>query len=316
MGATAVYISARSEILCAAAILLALIFARRAVVTSGTAPAALTVGFGAVAAVSSPASAALPFVMLAYDRWVIRSKGWERRLWRLHLPVIAVVALASGWRLHAALTIVRVPAQSFVENLLTESIVIWRYAALLVVPVGQAIVHDVRRVVSPADPLALLALVAIVAAVAGAVRLRRKAPLAAVALIWFFAAVAPTSSLIPLRDPMAETRLYVAAAGLIFAVLAGLARVVADRRIARTAVAAALAVFAFTASTRTRVWRDPLTLWTEAALRAPGSWQAHFQLARALGEAGQCDRAKQEYLAAVRLNATLPPESPLSCSQR
>jgi hypothetical protein len=223
MGATAVYVSARSEILCTAAFLMALMFARRAIVTSGTGPAVLAVGFGAVAASSSPAAAALPIVMLAYDRWVIRSKGWERRLWRVYLPVIAAVALAGAWRLHSALPLVRVPSRSFLENLMMESIVTWRYAGLLVVPAGQAIVHDVRWIASPADPLALLALMAIMAAVAGAVSLRRKAPLAAVAVIWFFAALAPTSSLIPLRDLMAEPRVYVAGAGLILAVFGVLA---------------------------------------------------------------------------------------------
>jgi protein O-mannosyl-transferase len=294
-------------------------FARRAILLSGIGPAVLAVAFSALAAACSPASAAVPMVMLAYDRWVIRSKGWAWRLWRLYFPITAVVAIAAAWRVHAALAIAPVPSRSALENLLTESIVMWRYVALLAVPVGQAIVHDVRWITSPADPLALLALLAIAAAVAGAVSLRRRAPLASVGAIWFLAALAPTSSFVPLRDPMAEPRLYVAGAGLIFAVSSVLAPLLASRRAARVAATAALAVLGFAASTRTRIWQDPLILWTEAVQRAPGSWQAHFELAAALEEIGACDRAAPEYAAATRLNSALadrPREAwRSSCSQ-
>jgi len=272
----------------------------------GPGPAALAIGFGAAAASASPAGAALPVVMLAYDRWVLRTTGWQRRLWRMYLPVAAVAAVAGAWRLRAAWTVDLVPSRSVLDNLLTQSIVIWRYVRLLVFPAGQSIVHDVRWVDSPADPLALLAVAAIALAVAAAVRLRRGAPMAAVGAIWFLAALAPTSSLIPLRDPMAEPRSYVAAAGLMFAVVSVLARFLAERRVARLTALAALMILASAASTRSRLWSDPLLLWTEAVARAPSSWQAHAELANALGEIGACDRAAQEYSAAVRLNPALP----------
>jgi hypothetical protein len=105
---------------------------------------------------------------------------------------------------------------------------------------------------------------------------------------------------------MAEPRLYVAAAGLIIAVASGLAPFLAARRVARLAATAVLVMLASAASTRSRVWANPLDLWTEAVARAPGSWQAHVELANALEEIGACDRAAQEYSAAVRLNPALP----------
>ena len=109
---------------------------------------------------------------------------------------------------------------------------------------------------------------------------------------------------------MAEPRVYVAAAGLIFAVVSVLAPFLAERRLVRLAATAALVILASAASTRSRVWINPLVLWTEAVERAPGSWQAHVELANALGEIGACDRAAQEYSAAVRLNPALPARPP------
>jgi protein O-mannosyl-transferase len=308
IGATTAYISARSELLCAAGFLAALIFGRRAILRSSRIDATAAIGCGAVAVASSSAGAALPIVMLAYDGWVLRTPGWRRRVWRVYAPALAAVAAVGAWRIHAALQLDRVPSRNLLENLMTESIVIWRYVGLLVVPAGQSIVHDVRWITSPADPWALLALTAIAAAVAGALWLRRAAPLAAIGLIWFFAALAPSSSLIPLRDAMAEPRLYVAGAGLIFAVAAVLAPLLAKRRVARVIATAALATLALVTIARNRVWSDPLALGTEAVQRAPDSWRSHFELAELLKEDGQCDRAEQEYSAAVRLNPGLPPQ--------
>ena len=75
MSATASYVSARSEILCALGVLAALTFARRAIVASSVSAGVLAMIFCAFAAASSGAAAALPVVILAYDAWVLREPG-------------------------------------------------------------------------------------------------------------------------------------------------------------------------------------------------------------------------------------------------
>ena len=164
MSATALYVSARSEMLGAAAFMIALMFARRAILASRTGPGLLAAGFGAVAVAASPAAAGLPIVLLAYDAWLLRTGGWRRRLWRAYVPAMAAVILAMGWRLHVS----GPSTVSMFRNMLTESIVVWRYLALVVVPAGQTIVHDARWVDSLADPVGWLSLAGIGAAVAAA----------------------------------------------------------------------------------------------------------------------------------------------------
>ena len=242
MGATVAYVSARSELLCALGVLAALTCARRAIAASNVVAGVMAAAFGALALGSSGAAAGLPvIIILTYDAWVLRDPAWKRRFWRVYLPAMAVIALAVAWDLRAVLSAVRVPPRGPVDNLLTEAIVIWRYAGLLLIgrPVARAPVHWVR---SAADPIGLLALAGIALAVAAAFRARHAAPLASFGVIWFLAALTATSTFVPLRDAMAEQRTYVAGAGLLLAAASWLAGPLATRRAARIVATGVIAL--------------------------------------------------------------------------
>jgi protein O-mannosyl-transferase len=305
MGATAAYVSARSELLCALGVLAALIYARRAIVASSVSAGVLASAFGAFALGSSGAAAGLPVVVLAYDAWVLRDPGWRRRLWRVYVPALVVVGLIAAWDLRAVLPAARVPPRGLLDNVLTEAIVIWRYVGLLLVPYGQSLVHQVHWATTT-DPLALLALAALVAALVAAVRARQAAPLAAFGAIWSFAALAATSTFVPLRDAMAEPRAYVAGAGLVLAAASLLAEPLATRRAARGVAVSVLVILAVLTHVRNTIWAEPLRLWEESVERSPQAWQAHLGYAEALREIRQCARAIPEYETALRLNPNQP----------
>lgn len=306
MGVTASYVSARSELLCALGVLVALTFARRAVVASSLFAGVIAVLFGAFAAASSPAAAALPVIILAYDVWVLREPGWTQRIWRAYLPAMVAIAVVAAWQVSIVLQAERVPPRGPVTNLLTEAIVTWRYVGLLVVPAGQSIVHQVRWAGSAVDPLGLLALAGIAAAISAAFRARHAAPLAAFGTVWFFAALAATSTIVPLRDAMAEHRTYVPAAGLLLAAASLLARPLSTSRVARGAAVCVLAALSVVTYMRSTVWADPLRLWEESVRRSPDAWQARLGYAQFLREIGQCGRAIPEYQAALRLYPDQP----------
>jgi protein O-mannosyl-transferase len=301
IGGTVVYVSARSELLCALGVLAALTFARRAIVTSSVFAGIAAAAFGALAAASSGAAVALPVVILVYDVWVLKAPGWKGRVWRAYLPAMVAIAILAAWDLRLVLSADRVPARGVATNLLTEAIVIWRYLGLLVVPAGQSIVHQVRWVTSAADPIGLLALAGIAAAIVAAIRFRHAAPVAAFGTIWFFATLAATS-VVPLRDAMAEHRTYVPAAGLLFAAASLLARPLSTRRTARLAAIAVLAALSVLTYARHTVWSEPLELWEEAVRRSPDAWQARLGHAEILREIGRCERAIPEYETTLRLN--------------
>jgi len=300
------YVSGRSEVLCAAGFLASLIFARRAILTSSRLSGAASVGMGVLALASKESAAALPIVLMAYDGWVLSrdedSKGgFHRRLWRVYVPCLILIGAGALFRLRTLLSTDAAVSRGPIENLLTQAVVIWRYLLLLVVPVGQTIMHRVRFAPTALDPVGLIALAALIAVVFFAIRARHRMPLVAVGAVWFMAAIAPSSSIIPLREGMAEHRMYLASGGLFMACAAALARPLSSRVSVRAAGALVLAICALLTLQRNEVWADATTLWEEAAVQAPDMWEPHYAYADSLREAQQCDHAVVEYRRVIQL---------------
>jgi len=300
------YVSGRSEVMCAVFFIGALLLSRRAIVTQRRVTAALGIGCGLLALASKEIAIVLPVVFLAYD-WLLRPGADElrgRRLWRVCVPLFLLFFAAGVFRL-SMLQVSSAGRPSAVLNAETQAIVIWRYVRLLVWPFGQSIMHSVHRVTNVADPLALIAGIAIALAIAMAVRIRRSHPVVAFGIIWFFVVLAPSSSIIPLREGMAEHRVYLASAGFFMA-LAGVVQL-SWRRLSdpswfpRIAVAVLLVALCLLTARRNLVWSDPVTLWAEATLHAENMWEPHYALADSLRERGQCAAAISEYRKVVAL---------------
>jgi hypothetical protein len=113
---------------------------------------------------------------------------------------------------------------------------------------------------------------------------------------------------------MAEPRMYLPAAGLLFAAAAALAAPLQRRPILGAPGTIVLAALALAAGARNRAFQDPVDLWRDVAARAPQSWQSHAEYAAALAEAGRCDEAKAESDAARRLNERLDAASLVGAS--
>lgn len=304
MASTVVYVSARSEILCAIALLLTLTFARRAIVGSNRVSAALALACGALAIGSSSSAAGIPLIVLAYDAWVLRDGGWIRRWWRVYLPSLVAVLLACMWMASTVIGQQWAPAHGLFSHLLGEGIVVWRYIGLLLLPRGQSIVHDVAWPAAT-SAVGLSALLLLGVCVAAAVAIRRSYPLVAFGVLWFVLALAPTS-LIAVRDGMTEKRVYVAAAGLLLAAGSALAEPLARRRSVRAVATVAVLALLVATYRRNAHYANPLDVWGEAVQRAPNAWQAHLGYGDLLREIQQCDSAKAEYELVLRLYPDQP----------
>ncbi len=311
------YVSGRSEVLCATFVLAALLLVRRWLaggawpwLAGGLAAFGLALGAKEVAAV-------FPFLLLAYD-WLLAGGAPDarrRRLWRLHLPLVAVVVAAGTARLA---TLAAEPTASGFRsawtNALTQVTVVVRYLGMLIVPAGQSIAHAV-----PAPPSILAvagAAVLLGVIVRAAYGVRRQLPLATFGVAWFLLLLVPSSA-VPLREPMAEHRVYLASMGvfLIAGMLLGSGRLKPAPTPAgkkgpppvrsngwRTGVLGVmLAMLGWLTVARIQVWASPVSLWSEAAAAAPGAWEPHYQLADALRERGQCAQAVGQYRIVTRL---------------
>lgn len=300
------YVSGRSELLCGIFFLSALLYSRRAIVAHSRVSAALGIASGILALASKETAIALPVVFLAYD-WLLRPGADDlriRRLWRVCVPVSVVFAIVGLYRL-SMLRISFAGVSAAVLNAETQAIVVWRYVRLLLWPFGQSIMHSVHRVTGVTDPRVALAAVGVLVVITLAVRIRRSHPVIALGIVWFFAVLAPSSSFVPLREGMAEHRVYLASAGFFMAI-SGVFQTWWRRSDGRSwslrlAVAALLVVLCVLTARRNEVWSSPVRLWAEATLHAEGMWEPHYALADSLREQGQCDAAISEYRQVIAL---------------
>ena len=299
------YVSGRSEVLCAVFFLAALLLSRRALLRGGVVWAGVAAAW-LLALLSKEVALAFPLVMFAYD-WLLlpdSPSNRTRRVWRLYLPCTVVVVAAGVYRLSRASG--PMSTESPLLNLWTQAIVIWRYLALVFVPVGQSIMHSVHRVTSLADVKALAAAGGLLIVVIVAILSRRARPIVSFGLLWFLAVIAPSSSVIALREGMAEHRVYLASVGL-FIVFAAIAAAAFSTRRRRprfgfsVGLAALIAVLGALTMIRNEVWGDPARLWADATVHAAGMWEPHYALADVLRESQNCESAIPEYQIVVKM---------------
>jgi protein O-mannosyl-transferase len=207
-----------------------------------------------------------------------------------------------------------IPGLTAAEYLQSQPRVILTYLRLLAWPVGQSVEWSVP-VVHHLDVAALAAAAALSLVAAGAAVLWRRgrrlegpdaaaACVAGAGVLWFFLLLAPTSSVVPLADLLAEHRVYLAGLGVALAVA-----VVAERLLARLGgrgsalgvllVLAAFSSLAVATYRRNAAWESPVALFTDAVAKAPARSRAHFGLAVALHERGDLGQAVKEYQAAL-----------------
>ncbi len=232
---------------------------------------AWSVGAFALSLLSKEETIALPIFLLLYE--VIYRRRRPRVAY--YAVTLAIVGLAAGrafyvWnRSRGAPTIgyhtEGVSALSFV---LTEPRVVWRYLRLILCPVGQNVDHDVAlssSLLSP--PSTLPALLGLAALVGVLIWLAWRGNQPAFWGLGFFVLLAPTSSIVPVKDLMFEHRVYFPLIGVVIAAAALLARM--PRRALIPAAGLILTALLVATIVRNRVWHDRKSLWTDAAEKSP-----------------------------------------------
>ena len=206
------------------------------------------------------------------------------------VPLGLVTAVTMVYRVRSLAGTDATVAAAPLLNVLTQSIVIWRYLGLMLWPSGQSIMHSAHTVTTLADPLGLAAAAGLVALAGVAFILRRRLPLLTMGTLWWFACIAPSSSVIALRETMAEHRVYVASAGIAMIVTALVERLLerggtavervrcGSRSVCRWCSRPACGL----TIERNRVWESPVAVWREAIAATPGVWEPHYALADAL----------------------------------
>lgn len=204
------------------------------------------------------------------------------------------------------------------EYLLTQFGVIATYLRIFILPYGQSLDHDVALRSSLGDPAVFLPLMFLTGiAILGISLWRRsltgsgmagQAALAAFAIGWFFLALSLESGPIPLRDAMAEHRLYLPMGGLAILLplaigqLFGSGSCRARGRGFTLLVALIVLLLGVTTWQRNLAWQSEVSIWQDAAMKSPMKGRTRGALAHALQLAGRVGEAEAEYRQALRLS--------------
>jgi hypothetical protein len=251
----------------------------------------------------------LPVVLLLWEASRGGSPGgWRAAARRLAPHAVVLIVAAVALALHPAYgdRLALDPGPAVIgRNLLAQVDAVSHLAARLVAVYPLNIDPDLRAAAAWSPLRAAKAALLVVSIAAGGWALRRR-PWAGFGLLWFFAVLAPTNSLLPRADLANDRHLYLACVGVFAALALELellrARAAAPGRWVRPSLAAVLLVFGALTALRNADYATEVTLWEQTARVSPAKPRVFNNLGFALSAAGRLDEAEAAYREALRLD--------------
>ena len=250
-----------------------------------------------------------PLMVLLYDRTFIA--GSFRAAWQQHRRLY--LGLAASWLLLGFLVVStggnRNGSAGFSSGMpwwtyaLTQLPAITHYLRLslwphpLVFDYGTAVVTSAAAVIPGALIIAALA--------TGTIIGLRRWPALGFAGIWFFAILAPSSSVVPVvTETMAEQRMYLPLAAVIVLVVLGIYAWAG--RLGAYALIAVAVLLGILSWKRNQDYGSDLSIWNDTVAKRPENARAHNNLGEVLTRVGRETEALPQFQEAVRLKPTDP----------
>ena len=189
-------------------------------------------------------------------------------------------------------------------RLYTEFRVVIYYLTLLLVPLPSRLHLDYHYPLSTSllsPPSTLLSLLFIVALLVAALYLRRRQPLIAFGILWYFGNLVIESTIIPL-ELVYEHRTYLPSMGVAM-VLGMLIFLLIKSRVVIAVLVTTVVLFGslFTYE-RNEVWSSRVTFWSDNLEKTPANPRVHNNLGFALVTENKLQQAEHHFLEAVRLD--------------
>ena len=263
---------------------------------------------------SKPVMVTAPVLVLLYDR-VFLAQSWgevERRRGMMYAGLavtwlVLFVVLGNGqgeWKETAGFAAQGIAPARYA---LMQAGAILRYIRLAFWPGPLCLDYGWMYGGPRAETLqaALPALIVVGGLLGATVWALRRHPALGFLGVWFFLILAPTSSFIPLADPIFEHRMYLPLAAVV--TMAVLATSVLCKRMqfGRTPGwilgGAVVLMLAGLTARRNVDYASELAIWQDTVNKSPNNPRAHNNLAISLGQAGRVGEAVKHYEQALRL---------------
>ncbi len=292
------YIAGRSESLAAFFMLLAytVFLGGHAKPISWVRSAVVVTLFGLAVATKENA-VALAGLLLLTDLFWPRPYSIEglRRNYRVYLFMTPGVVLAAVW-VGRVLSVARTAGFSLKEFTwyqygFTEARAIFEYLRLAVFPFGQSVDHDFAVSHTAAEHGAIFYIVLLAVLIVAAILARHRYPLACFGFLTFLALLAPTSSVIPIADPLVERRMYLPMIGLIVMACQLASRQQWSERWSIGLVSGLivmLLVFGDLCYQRNKMWGNPEQLWASAVQQSTRKGRPYLGLVESSIAANRC----------------------------
>lgn len=297
------YISQRAEILSTLFFLAAIILFLESFERSGPAKGLFSLGvvvsflFSVWSKLTTISFAGVLFVT---DLFVSRGRNFLKRL-PVHVPVAALTVMiavnfiaATGSSHDIGYSLERIDARTY---LLTQFRVVLTYVRLLFLPINQNLDYQYRLSQSILEWDTLASLLCILGLIVFASLTRKRYPILAFGIFWFFMTLMPTSSVVPVIDVIFEHRVYLPSVGFAFCAsffvlkAVDLADHVTSKRISWNRMAGIISVLllgamVFATVERNWVWQSKMSLWADVVKKSPDKPRAYMNYGQALSEKG------------------------------
>jgi Tfp pilus assembly protein PilF len=261
----------------------------------------------AAAVLSKEHTAILPALLLLTDYYWNPGFSFKgiRRNWRLYVPIliagVAGVVFVFGVLSQSRSAGFGMKDLTWYQYFFTECRVIWAYLRMFLLPFGQNLDYDFPLSHSVLDHGTIFGLIGLIACSVLAWIYRRRFPLASYGWFAFLVLLAPTSSFVPIRDPIAERRMYLPFIGLLFITVDFLRRWKTGKATLITLLGLVVLAEAALSYQRNQLWSSAVEIWKDSATKSPNKVRPRFQLAFAYYQSQHCEEAVAEYAKAAQL---------------
>ena len=196
------------------------------------------------------------------------------------------------------------PVRSFDEQVWTQIKAYLYYVWLLLIPVDLSAEHQFFVSKSPLEAAVLLSGLCVLSLCL--ISLMQAGRSSVFGLCWWTIALIPASA-VPLIVLVNEHRIYLAlvGGGIFLGVIFDKA-FNSNGRVALITLPVYTITLALLAVDRIEVWRDELSLWSDATVKGPDMLKPHLRLGDALAEHSQWQHAEEAYLQALSLRPHHP----------
>lgn len=251
---------------------------------------------------SKEESITLPIMIAAVEVFLFSDRPGliTRKIWiRIFLGTLAFLIIFFSLfktNLLAGIYLVRIPSESHDGDiltlgtyLLTQAKVLNTFLKLLIWPFPQTLDHDYPMARSLFDLTALWGLAVLSALIISAKRLKDPSPLLSFGIMWVI--ITFSANLVPRAHVIWEHRLYLISTGAFLCFIMALDKLIRSSKILFSLLTILTIAFGIVSFKRNHVWRNDITLWSDAVSKAPQKSRTLINAGDAYAKHGQTSRA-------------------------